>query len=158
MEEQNKYTLLHSIRVLGVAYLLLFFLGMHYAYLNKWRMQIAYWAVLIATASGWLVYILMVGNELPEKAANTPISWLLYILIASNELITPNNTCEMCQFLLLSSLGLGIVMSVWWIKCAIDLPKVVAQYNAPIEEALHRIDNEASTSSLHKASAEEEKE
>ena len=42
----NKYYLQSKIKSTGTAYLLWFFLGIHYAYLGKWGLQILYWFTL----------------------------------------------------------------------------------------------------------------
>lgn len=39
----NKHYLISRFKSTGVAYLLWFFFGIHYAYLGKWGIQILYW-------------------------------------------------------------------------------------------------------------------
>jgi hypothetical protein len=42
----NKHILRSKIKSTGVAYLLWFLIGFHFAYLNKWLLQILYWLTL----------------------------------------------------------------------------------------------------------------
>lgn len=42
----NKYALQAKIKSTGIAYLLWFILGAHYAYLGKWGTQIIFWITL----------------------------------------------------------------------------------------------------------------
>ncbi len=44
--ETSKYYLQSKMKSTGVAYLCWFFIGVHYAYLGKWRLQILYWITL----------------------------------------------------------------------------------------------------------------
>jgi hypothetical protein len=43
----NKHYLMSKFKSTGVAYLLWFFFGSHYAYLGMWRIQILFWIALI---------------------------------------------------------------------------------------------------------------
>lgn len=51
----------------GVAYLLWFFLGWHYAYLGKWGVQLLYWI----TAGGFLIWALVDLFRLAGVVKNT---------------------------------------------------------------------------------------
>lgn len=123
METSNKYVLLHDIRSLGLAYVLLFLFGTHYAYLNKWLFQVLYWASL----------------------AVTTLSWVLYMYVEGTQLVEATEACRMCRFLWLSSMGLTLLVVGWWFKCAFELPEMVRKYNKPIESTLHKMDQENST-------------
>ncbi|GLR17599.1 TM2 domain-containing protein [Portibacter lacus] len=53
----NKYRLKSKIRNVGIAYLLLFFAGAQYAYLNKWGTQIFFWITFGGLGIWWLIDI-----------------------------------------------------------------------------------------------------
>ena len=53
----NKYQLESRIRSVGIAYVLFFVAGAHYAYLNKWGTQVFFWLTLGGLGIWWLVDI-----------------------------------------------------------------------------------------------------
>lgn len=42
----NSYYMMSKMKSTGTAYLCWFFLGCHYAYLNRWGLQVLYWITL----------------------------------------------------------------------------------------------------------------
>lgn len=58
----NKRRLEASIRNIGIAYLLLFFVGGHYAYLNRWGTQIFFWLTLGGLGIWWLIDVFRLAN------------------------------------------------------------------------------------------------
>ncbi len=51
----NRYYLESQIRSVGIAYILFFLVGGHYAYLNKWGYQILFWITLGGIGIWWLI-------------------------------------------------------------------------------------------------------
>ena len=53
----SRYRLESKIRSIGIAYLLFFFAGAHYAYFNKWGTQILFWITFGGLGIWWLIDI-----------------------------------------------------------------------------------------------------
>jgi len=51
----NRYKLESEIRNTGIAYILLFFAGAHYAYLGRWGTQIFFWLTFGGLGIWWLI-------------------------------------------------------------------------------------------------------
>lgn len=58
----SRYRLESSIRSVGIAYLLFFFVGAHYAYTNKWLTQIVFWITFGGLGIWWLIDIFRVPH------------------------------------------------------------------------------------------------
>lgn len=67
----SKYRLESKLRSLGIAYLLLFIAGAHYAYLNKWGTQILFWITFGGLGIWWLIDIFRVPSLIEDY--NDPI-------------------------------------------------------------------------------------
>ncbi len=58
----NKLRLESKIRNVGIAYVLFFFAGAHYAYLNKWGLQIVFWITFGGLGIWWLIDLFRLSN------------------------------------------------------------------------------------------------
>lgn len=58
----NRYRLESSIRNIGIAYILFFFVGGHYAYLNRWGTQIIFWITFGGLGIWWLIDLFRIHN------------------------------------------------------------------------------------------------
>lgn len=58
----NKYYLQSKIRSVGIAYILFFIAGAHYAYLNRWGYQILYWITLGGLGIWFLIDLFSLSN------------------------------------------------------------------------------------------------
>lgn len=58
----DRYRLESSIRSVGIAYILLFFAGAHYAYLNKWGTQIVFWLTFGGFGIWWLIDVFRMND------------------------------------------------------------------------------------------------
>jgi hypothetical protein len=58
----NRYYLESQIRSIGIAYILFFIVGGHYAYLNKWGYQILYWITLGGLGIWFLIDLFRVSE------------------------------------------------------------------------------------------------
>jgi hypothetical protein len=67
----NKHALQSQVKSSGMAYLMWFLLGAHYAYFNKWGLQIAYWLTL-GGLGFWALYDLFTMSGKVDKY-NAPI-------------------------------------------------------------------------------------
>ena len=67
----SKYRLESKIRSVGLAYLLFFFAGAHYAYLNKWGTQVLFWITFGGLGIWWLIDIFRITLMVHEF--NDPI-------------------------------------------------------------------------------------
>lgn len=52
---KNKYQLQNELKNTGLAYLFLFILGAHYAYMGKWFVQILFWITLGGFLIWWFI-------------------------------------------------------------------------------------------------------
>ena len=62
----NKHYLMSKMKSTGIAYLCWFFIGVHYAYLGRWGLQILYWI----TAGGLGIWALVDLFHIPTKVTN----------------------------------------------------------------------------------------
>jgi hypothetical protein len=62
----NKHFLISKMKSSGTAYLCWFFLGCHYAYLDKWGLQLLYWFTL----GGLGIWCLLDLFHIPTKVSN----------------------------------------------------------------------------------------
>ena len=67
----NKHQLQSQVRTIGIAYLLWFFLGAHYAYLGRWGLQILYW-ITFGGLGIWALYDLITMSGKVDRY-NAPI-------------------------------------------------------------------------------------
>jgi len=67
----NKYRLESRIRSVGLAYLLFFFAGAHYAYLNRWGTQVLFWITFGGLGIWWLIDIFRMSEMVHDF--NDPI-------------------------------------------------------------------------------------
>lgn len=67
----NRYRLESSLRNIGIAYLLLFFVGGHYAYLNRWGTQILFWLTFGGLGIWWFIDVFRIPNMVHDF--NDPI-------------------------------------------------------------------------------------
>ena len=67
----NRYRLESSIRNVGIAYILFFFVGGHYAYTNRWGTQIAFWLTFGGLGIWWLIDLFRIPNLIHDF--NDPI-------------------------------------------------------------------------------------
>jgi TM2 domain-containing membrane protein YozV len=67
----NKFRLESRIRNVGIAYVLLFFAGAHYAYLNKWGTQIIFWITFGGFGIWWLIDVFRLARMVEDF--NDPI-------------------------------------------------------------------------------------
>lgn len=67
----NKLRLESQIRNIGIAYLLLFFAGAQYAYLNKWGTQILFWITFGGLGIWWLIDVFRIPGMVDDF--NDPI-------------------------------------------------------------------------------------
>lgn len=67
----NKYYLQSKIKKTSTAYLFMFFLGAHYAYLGKWGLQILYWFTLGGLGVWSLIDLFTMNSKIEEY--NAPI-------------------------------------------------------------------------------------
>ncbi|HUH34309.1 MAG TPA: TM2 domain-containing protein [Moheibacter sp.] len=59
----NKHYLKSQYKSTGMAYLLWFFLGVHYGYLGKWGLQILYWVTLAGLGIWWIVDLFTIPDK-----------------------------------------------------------------------------------------------
>ena len=59
----NKYKLQSKVKSKGTAYLYWFCLGGHYAYLNKWLIQLLYWCTLGGFGLWALIDLFTMGSK-----------------------------------------------------------------------------------------------
>ncbi|MDC1221438.1 TM2 domain-containing protein [Salibacteraceae bacterium] len=67
----NKHQLQSQVRTIGIAYLLWFLLGAHYAYLGRWGTQILYW-ITFGGLGVWALYDLFTMSGKVDRY-NAPI-------------------------------------------------------------------------------------
>lgn len=67
----NKYYLQTQLKQTSTAYLFWFFLGAHYAYLNRWGLQILYWLTLGGLGIWALVDLFTMSDKVARH--NAPI-------------------------------------------------------------------------------------
>jgi len=67
----NKYYLQERLKSKGTAYLFFFLFGAHFAYLNKWGLQILFWITLYGLGIWGLVELFTVGDRVNKH--NRPI-------------------------------------------------------------------------------------
>lgn len=58
----NRHRLESKIRSVGIAYLLLFVAGAHYAYLNRWGTQVLFWITFGGLGIWWLIDVFRLNN------------------------------------------------------------------------------------------------
>lgn len=67
----NKYYLQSKIKKTSTAYLFMLFLGAHYAYLDKWGLQILYWFTLGGLGVWALIDLFTMQSKIDKH--NAPI-------------------------------------------------------------------------------------
>lgn len=67
----NKHYLQSQVKSVGTAYLFLLLVGAHYAYLNKWALQILFWITLGGFFIWWLIDLLLLRAKVHKH--NAPI-------------------------------------------------------------------------------------
>jgi len=67
----DRYRLESKVRNIGIAYLLFFFVGAHYAYLKQWGLQILFWITFGGLGIWWLIDLIRMSNLVDDY--NDPI-------------------------------------------------------------------------------------
>ena len=66
----NKYQLQGKIKSTGVAFLFWFLIGAHFAYLEKWGLQILFWLTIGGLGIWWLIELVLIPGRVSSYNAN----------------------------------------------------------------------------------------
>ena len=66
----NKYQLQGEIKSTGVAILFWFLIGAHFAYLNKWVIQIIFWLTIGGLGVWWLIELFLIPGRVTKYNAD----------------------------------------------------------------------------------------
>ena len=80
----KKYRLESKLRTVGIAYVLFLLAGAHYAYVNKWGLQILFWVTFGGLGIWWLIDIFCIPNMI-EKHNDPIIDELEYLEFRERE-------------------------------------------------------------------------
>ena len=64
--EMNKYELQSKIKSTGTAIIFWFLIGAHFAYLNKWGLQLIFWLTLGGLGVWWLIELFLISGRVEK--------------------------------------------------------------------------------------------